>query len=552
MSVAGPGRGGVGGGSPKILVCGTLEGRGLEILESAGCEVDHELDRKAGSLADVIEPYSGVIVHSSHLVDRATFDAGANLRVVGRAGVGVDNIDVDAATEAGVLVMNLPWGNTITAAEHTVALLFALARNVPQAAASLQRGEWERKPYLGVELKDKMLGVVGFGRIGREVARRAQAMEMKVVASDPYMSERVASDLGIELVTLDELLPRVDFLTLHVPLSRETRHLIDAEALSKLKPGARVINCARGGLVDEQALLGSLQSGHVAGAAFDVFENEPEANPDLVAHPRFIGTPHLGGATLEAQEKIGEGIAEQVADFLIHGTIRHAINVHALPPEEQRPMLPYVDLGRRLGSMLSQCFTGIESLRIEYFGEITAYTLKPVSASVLVGFFEPHLSEQVNPVNVWNVARNRGIEVEESTSNVGRGYSSLLRVSGRCGDEQHSAAGTVFDQSRSRVVELEGLPIELAPQGHLLLFANDDRPGVVGEVGRFLGERDINIAEIRLARAGAVEGAAGGVEGAAAGGHAIAVMTLDEPLSGDQLKEFEELEVIHWARLVEL
>ncbi len=525
--------------APKILVCGTLKGRGLEILEAAGCEVDHQIDRKSGSLADVIEPYAGVIVHSSHLMDADAVAAGANLRVIGRAGVGVDNIDVEAATRAGVLVMNLPWGNTVTAAEHTLALILALARNVPQASAALRAGTWDRKPYLGVELKDKAIGVVGFGRIGREVARRAQAMEMHVLASDPYMSERVAADLGIDLVPLDELLPQIDVLTVHVPLSKDTHHLIDAEALACMKRGSRVINCARGGLIDEKALLASLEAGHIGGAAFDVFENEPRADPELLAHPRFIGTPHLGGATLEAQEKIGEGIAGQIADFLTEGTIHHAINVQALPPEEQRPMLPYIDLARRLGSLLSQTHTGIESLHVEYFGNIAAFTTKPVSAAVLVGFFEPHLTEQVNPVNVWNIARDRGIEVQESTSTAGRGYSNLVRITARSPAGEHSVAGTVFDESRSRVVELEGLPVELAPEGHLLMFANDDRPGVVGAVGQFLGEHGINIADVRLARADGAE-------------TAIAVMTLDQALVDEVLAEFEALNVIKLAKYLEL
>ncbi len=525
--------------APKILVCGTLKGRGMDILEAAGCEVDHQVNRKSGSLADVIEPFAGVVVHSSHLMDAEAIAAGKNLRVIGRAGVGVDNIDVEAATRAGVLVMNLPWGNTVTAAEHTVALMLALARNIPQASAALRGGTWDRKPYLGVELKDKAIGVVGFGRIGREVARRAQAMEMNVIASDPYMSERVAADLGIELVSLDEMLPQVDVLTVHVPLSKETHHLIDADALARMRPGSRVINCARGGLIDEKALLAALESGHIAGAAFDVFEDEPHADPELLAQPQFIGTPHLGGATLEAQEKIGEGIARQIADFLSDGTIHHAINVQALPPEEQRPMLPYIDLARRLGSIVSQSHAGIEALRIEYSGNIASFTTKPLSAAVLVGFFEPHLAEQVNPVNVWNVARDRGIEVEESTSTVGHGYANLVRVTARTAAGERSVAGTVFDEARSRVVELEGLPVELAPEGHLLMFANDDRPGVVGAVGQFLGEHGINIADVRLARA----------EGAET---AIAVMTLDQPLGDDMLQEFESLDVIKWARYLEL
>ena len=268
-----------GGEPPRVLVCGQLRGRGLEILETSGCEVDHRLDRKPGPLIDILNGFHGVIVHSGHLVDAASLDAAEDLRVVGRAGVGVDNIDVDAATQRGVLVMNLPWGNTVTAAEHTVAMMMALARNIPQASAALRGGTWDRASYLGSELEGKVLGIVGFGRIGREVARRARALEMRVLAADPYVSPTVVPDLGVQVLDLQELLPEVDFLTLHVPLTEETHYLIDGRALAALKPRARLINCARGGLVDEQALLESLESGHLAGAAFDVFENEPEPNP---------------------------------------------------------------------------------------------------------------------------------------------------------------------------------------------------------------------------------------------------------------------------------
>ncbi|MFQ5744134.1 MAG: phosphoglycerate dehydrogenase [Acidobacteriota bacterium] len=524
---------------PRVLVCGQLEGRGVEILEERGCRVDQQAHRRAGPLTDVLDGYDGVIVHSAHHVDAASLAAAPRLRVVGRAGVGVDNIDLAAATDAGVLVMNLPSGNTVTAAEHTLALMLALARNIPQAAAALHGGEWNRAPYLGLELKEKVLGIVGLGRIGREVARRALAFEMQVLAADPYMSEQAAADFGVELLSLPELLPLVDILTLHLPISDETRHLIDAASLAAMKPGARLVNCARGGLVDERALLASLESGHLAGVACDVFEQEPTANHDLLAQPRFIGTPHLGGATREAQEKIGEGIARQVADFLADGTIRHAINVHALPPEEQRPLIPYLDLGRRLGSLLSQCFTGIEALRIEYGGELTAYTLKPVSAQLLVGFFESQGGDRVNAVNVWSLARQRGVDVEEITSTSPSGYSSLIRIVARVGDRTHSVAGTVFDARRPRLVEVEGLPMEAEPQGNLLLFANDDRPGVVGAVGQFLGRRGINIGDVCLGRADT-------------GGKAIAVLTLDSPLEESGCQEFEALEAIHWARMVKL
>ncbi|MFW6198665.1 MAG: phosphoglycerate dehydrogenase [Acidobacteriota bacterium] len=523
----------------RVLVCGRLPAGGRRTLEAAGLEVDHRPDRDSGSLADVIAPYTAVVVHSPHLVDEATVEAGERLRVVGRAGVGVDNIDVEAATRRGVLVMNLPWGNTITAAEHTMALLMALARNIPQAAAALRSGVWDRKPYLGVEVKGKSLGIVGLGRIGREVARRARAMEMEVLGADPFLSAAVAADLGVELLALEELLPRADFLTVHVPRTPDTAHLIDAAALQRIKPGARVLNCARGGIVDEGALLEALESGRLAGAACDVFETEPTDNEALLAHPRFIGTPHLGGATREARERVGEGIARQIADYLSRGVIRHAVNVQALPPEEQTLMQPYLGLGRAMGTLLSQCFEGVEALRIEYFGEITAYTTRALTAHVLAGFFRPFLGEQVNVVNALSVARDRGLQVDESKSTAERGYSSLVRVEARAVDGLHGVAGTVFDGDRPRLVELDGLPIEMAPTGHLLIFANEDRPGVIADVSGFLAGRGINIADLRLGRG-------------QPGGMAIAAVTLDQPLGVDGLQELRELGDIRWARTVEL
>ena len=521
----------------RVLVCGRLPGAGRAALEAAGIEVDHQPDRQAGSLADVIAPFAGVIVHSPHLVDAAAVDAGEQLRVIGRAGVGVDNIDVEAATEHGVLVMNLPWGNTVTAAEHTMALLAALARNVPQASAALAAGVWDRKTYLGVELKDKALGVIGLGRIGREVVRRAQGFDMRVLGSDPFLPASVAEDLGIELMTVEDLLPRIDFLTVHVPRTPDTHHLIDARAIAAMKPGVRIINCARGGLVDEAALLEGLESGQVAGAACDVFEEEPTHNTTLLSHPHFIGTPHLGGATAEARERVGEGIAVQLADFLSRGLIRHAVNVQALPPEEYRAMLPYFDLGRAMGGLLSQCYEGIEALRVEYFGDITRLTLRPLTAHILAGLFRPFLGEQVNTVNAHAIARQRGLRVEESTSTDERGYSSLIRIEAITSAGVHSVAGTVFDGQKGRLVELEGLPIEITPTGHLLVFVNEDTPGVIGRVGTFLAECGINIADMRLGRS-------------SPGGNAIAAMTIDEPIDHDCMQELLAISNIRWARIV--
>lgn len=521
----------------RVLVCGRLPAGGRAALEAADIDVDHQPDRVAGSLADVIAPYAGVIVHSPHLVDAATLDAGEKLRVVGRAGVGVDNIDVAAATERGVLVMNLPWGNTVTACEHTMALMLSLARKVPQAAAALRGGVWDRKTYLGVELKDKVLGIIGLGRIGREVARRAQGFEMVVLGSDPLLPATVAEDLGVGLLPVTELLARVDFLTLHVPRTAETHHLIDAAAIATMKRGVCIINCARGGLIDEAALCDALQSGQVAAAACDVFETEPTDNVQLLAQPSFIGTPHIGGATHEARARVGEGIATQVAEFLSGGVIRHAVNVQALPPEEQRAMHPYLELGGAMGSLLSQCYAGAEALTVQYFGEITSMTLRPLTAHVLAGFFRPFLGDQVNVVNAHAAARERGLSVEESTSTAPSGYSSLIRVQVTVEGQSHSVAGTVFDGSQGRLVEFGGLPIEITPVGHLLVFVNEDQPGVIGRVGTFLADRGVNIADMRLGRS-------------LPGGQAIAAMTIDEPLDAAGLAELMAISNIRWARTV--
>lgn len=512
---------------------------GIAVLEEAGLEVDHLPDRGSGSLADVIAPYAGVIVRSPHQVDAATLAAGERLEVVGRAGVGTDNIDVDAATRHGVLVMNLPWGNTVTAAEHTIALLLAVARNVPQASRSLSEGRWERAAHLGVELKDKSLGVVGLGRIGREVARRALAFDMEVLGHDPALTPATAADIGVELLELGELLERADFVTLHVPLTESTRGLVDGAALARMKPGARLVNCARGGVVDEAALLEALESGRLAGAAADVFEEEPTGNRELLSHPRFVGTPHIGGATVEARQRVGEGIARQVADYLGEGIIRHALNVQALPPEQQRMMLPYVDLGRRLGALLAQCFEGIEAVRVVYSGDITAYTLRPVTTHVLLGLLQPRLGDSINPVNAAARARETGLDFTEETAEEVGGYANLLRVEARTPEGERRVAGTVFEREDARVVEFEGLPIELSPRGHLLVLVNDDRPGVVGEVGRFLGGREVNIADLRLGRSGP-------------GGEALAVYTLDEPLAARDLDELRRLDAIRWARMITL
>lgn len=524
---------------PRVLVCGRLPAAGRQALEAAGLQVDHLPDRGAGSLADIIEPFAGVVINSPQQVDAATIAAAPSLRVVGRAGVGVDNIDVEAATARGILVMNLPWGNTVTAAEHTIALLLAMARNVPQAAAALRAGTWDRSGYLGVEVQDKTLGVIGLGRIGREVARRAQGLQMQVVGADPFLPPGAAGDLGIELLTVAELLPRVDFLTLHVPRTDETHHLIDAAALARMKRGARIVNCARGGLVDERALLRALDSGHIAGAAFDVFEKEPTDNVALLAHPRFIGTPHLGGATEEARERVGEGIARQIADYLGSGVIRGAVNAQALGPEVQAALGPYLVLAVRLGALLAQCYSSVGELRIEAYGDVAGIDTRALTDRVLQGFFGTFLGDSVNVVNARAVAQQRGVGVTESSSTATRGYSSLLRVVAKVADGDHVVAGTVFDGGRERIVEIDGLSIEIAPAEHMLLFVNEDAPGVIGHVGSFLAQRGINIADMSLGRAPSRD-------------RAVGALALDQPIDDAVVEALAASDLIRWARAVEL
>ena len=347
----------------------------------------------------------------------------------------------------------------------------------------------------------------------------------------------MAVDLGIELHDFAELLPRVDFVTLHVPRTPETTGLIDADALARMPPGVRIINCARGGVVNEGALLAALESGHVAGAACDVFESEPTDNTALLAHPNFIGTPHLGGATREARERVGEGIARQVADYLAQGVIRHAINVQALPPDEQQAMAPYLHLGRQIGAFLSQCFAGIDRLQIEYFGQITERTLAPLTANVLAGLLANFLGVEVNEVNAAQLARERGLRVEENSREAWPGYSSLVRVTATVDGEDHAVAGTVFDRDRARLVEVGGIAIDIAPEGQLLVFLNEDAPGVIGQVGTLLAERGINIADMSLGRD-------------RRGGTAIAALMLDEAVSEHDLDAIEHLPSMQWVRQV--
>ena len=440
------------------------------------------------------------------------------LKVVGRAGIGVDNIDVGAASERGIVVMNTPYGNAITAAEHTIAMMFALARQIPAADRSTQAGKWEKSRFMGVELTGKTLGIIGCGNIGAIVADRAQGLRMRVVAYDPFLTPERAVELGVERVSLDDLLARADFITLHTPLTDATRNIIDAGAIAKMKPGMRIINCARGGLVAEEDLAAALDSGRVAGAAVDVFVEEPAKQNPLFGHDTLVATPHLGAATTEAQENVALQIAEQMADFLLTGAVSHAVNVPSLTAEEAARLKPYMVLAEQLGSFAGQLTeTGIRTVEIEYEGAVADLNVKPLTAIALTGLLAPQLAT-VNIVNAPLICRQRDIRVSETRHTDAGDYQNLIRVTVTTERRQRSVSGTVFAGNKPRLVDIEGIPLEAELGRHVLFVRNYDKPGFIGGLGRALGESEVNIATFHLGRT-------------APGQDAIALVQLDQALT---------------------
>ena len=450
------------------------------------------------------------------------------LKVIGRAGIGVDNIDVAAATERGIVVMNTPYGNSITAAEHTIAMMFALARQIPMADRSTQAGKWEKSRFLGVELSGKTLGIIGCGNIGAIVADRAHGLRMKVIAYDPFLSAERAVDLGVERAGLEELLARADFITLHTPLTDATRNIIDAAALGRMKHGARLINCARGGLVVEADLAAALDSGQVAGAAFDVFVEEPARENPLFGHPNFIATPHLGAATAEAQENVAVEIAEQIADFLLTGAVSNAVNMPSLTAEEAARLKPYMILAEQIGSFAGQLTeTGIRAVAIEYDGAIAELNTKPLTAIALTGLLAPQLAT-VNMVNAPLICRQRDIRVSETRRGEAGDYQTLMRVTVTTERRERSVAGTVFAGNKPRLVDIEGISLEAELGRHMLFVRNYDKPGFIGALGHTLGAAQINIATFHLGRT-------------APGEDAIALVEIDQPLSVELIETVRRL-----------
>lgn len=528
----------------KILVADEVSDTGLQPLRDAGFVVEKRTGLNAAELREALTDCAALVVRSETKVTAELMDYAAALRVVGRAGVGVDNIDVPAATERGIVVMNAPDGNTITTAEHTIALLIALARRIPQANSSLKSGRWERKTFIGVELQGKTLGVIGLGRIGRTVAARARAFGMKIVAFDPFIAPDQASDLEIELAPLDRLFASADFITVHTPLTAETRSIVGAEAFARMKKGVRIINCARGGLIDESALYDAIKSGIVAGAALDVFVQEPPpADHPLLLLDEVIATPHLGASTAEAQEGVAFTVAEQMRDYLLSGALRGAVNVPSLGTKELAVLRPYIELAEKLGRFQAQLVdTAVREVKLEFSGDIVELNAAPVTRSFLAGLLRD-VSARVNAVNAFLIAEERGISVTTSYFRAGSDFAPSIRTRVGGNNAEQSLAGTIFgfgDQAREgRITEIDGFHLEATPRGHMLVMRNRDVPGVIGRVGTILGERGVNISRFHLGRR-------------ERGGEAMAVVEVDAPLEDTTLKELRALEAVISARQIEL
>jgi D-3-phosphoglycerate dehydrogenase len=485
---------------PKVLVSDDLSQQGLEILEQArGLQVVYEPGLSPGALLEAVADAEGLVIRSATKVTAEVIDHAPKLRVIGRAGIGVDNVDVGAATARGIAVVNTPEGNNVTTAEHAIALLVALARHVPQASASMKAGRWDKKSFTGMELFNRTLGVIGIGNIGRIVAQRAQGLGMRVIAHDPHIPAEVARKLDVELVSLDELLARSDAITVHVPRTKETTKLLGREAFAKARKGVLIVNAARGGIVDEAALLEALESGRVGGAALDVFEQEPPPKDHpLVAHPRVICTPHLGASTEQAQVNVAIAVAEQVRDFLLQGIVRNAVNMPSVSAEVMEQIRPYVVLGEKLGRFQGQLCPGpIEEIEIEYAGAVAELRVAAITVAVLKGLLES-TSEHVNMVNAPVIAQQRGLKVVESKSSRATDFASAIttRVHG-CVDRL--IAGAIFHGNQPRIVRVDDFMLEAIPEGPTILIHNHDRPGVVGTVGTILGEAGINISRMQLA-----------------------------------------------------
>ena len=509
---------------PKVLISDKMDPNAARIFTEMGCDVDVITGETPEQLIARIGEYDGLAIRSSTKVTKAILDAATNLKVIGRAGIGVDNVDIPAASAQGVVVMNTPFGNSITTAEHAIAMMFALARQIPEANAQTQAGLWPKNGFMGVEVTGKTLGLIGAGNIGSIVASRALGLKMKVVAFDPFLTPERAVEMGVEKADLDTLLAKADFITLHTPLTDQTRNILSRENLAKCKKGVRIINCARGGLIDEAALKDALDSGQVAGAALDVFETEPAKESPLFGTPNFICTPHLGASTTEAQVNVALQVAEQMADFLVTGGVTNALNMPSLSAEEAPKLKPYMALAEKLGKLVGQlAHDNLTKIAIEVEGAAAQLNQKPITAAVLAGLMSQY-SQSVNMVNAPFLAKERGLDVREVRHDREGEYRTLVRVTVSTSQGERSVAGTLFGNGQPRLVEIFGIGIEADLDGDMLYIVNSDAPGFIGRIGTLLGQSNINIGTFHLGRR-------------EAGGEAVLLLSLDSPVPQDVLKQ---------------
>lgn len=524
----------------KVLVLDNVSEQAVAVLRDQGIEAEVSPTLPEEELIAKIPPYDGMIVRSQTKVTARVIAAATNLKVIGRAGVGVDNVDLDAATNKGVIVLNAPDGNTISTAEHTIGMIMALARKIPQAHATLKEGRWDRKSFTGVEINGKTLGIIGMGRIGTEVAKRMLAMGMTILAFDPFLTEEKATKLGVRLVTLDELLAAADFITVHTPLTKETKGLLNAETLRRTKKGVRIINCARGGIVEEDALADAIEAGQVAGAALDVYTEEPPTNQRLINLPQVVVTPHLGASTAEAQINVAIDVAVEMAKVLKEEPFKNAVNVPTVRPEVMKVLTPYFPLAEKLGSLIGQLSDGrLQRVEVEYSGEIADYDLAPLTTLVVEGLLKPILNGEVNVVNARVLAKQRGLQIAERKEPTDPDYSNKIRVKAVTDRSEHVVAGTLFRRNDLRVVEIDGYHFEVVPHGYLLIAPHKDEPGIIGQVGTILGAAGINIAYMQVGRK-------------EIGGLAIMVLTVDSEIPATVLQQIKTVKGIHQPVLVQL
>jgi D-3-phosphoglycerate dehydrogenase len=525
----------------RVLVSDPLAEEGLEILRAA-VDVDVRTDLKEDELCKILGDYDALLVRSGTDVNAKVIEAGKKLKFIGRAGVGVDNINVDAATRQGIIVANAPEGNTLAATEHTMAMMLSLARNIPQANGSLKKKEWKRSKFMGVELNEKILGIVGFGRIGRELAKRAIAMDMKVIAYDPFITKERAAQLGVEMMSMADLFRVADVITVHTPLIAETKHIINAKSIATMKDGVRIINCARGGIIDEKALYDAVKSGKVAGAALDVFETEPPTDSPLLTLDQVIVTPHLGASTVEAQLNVAVSVAKQCIEVLKGGSAKYVVNAPMVPPDQAEILAPYTQLAEKMGRFVTQIAGGrLSSVELIYGGELSAYagSMKYVTRLALKGLLDPVLQQPVNIVNADFIARERGIAVSETVTQESSGFKNLITIKIKTDKGEESVSGTVFFKGRSRIVAVGGFTMDMIPEGYVIVSRHLDKPGVIGRASTILGKKNINIAGMQVGRINPGE-------------QAIMVLNVDSEVPAEVMEEIRAMPGIFTATFAKI